>query len=150
MITRFSTTYGADLTPEQLEALRPHVRELPNVARYPNNGYFTYEGDVLAAKRALPGVSLKLEDVDVPLTTFEVVLERLESIERKLAAPVPAFNDRVAVSVPSFAQMMISDVTVLENSCTDQLQEHLDMGWRILAICPQPNQRRPDYVLGRT
>ena len=22
-------------------------------------------------------------------------------------------------------------------------------GWRILAICPQPNQRRPDYIMGR-
>lgn len=32
----------------------------------------------------------------------------------------------------------------------DQEGVELDAGWRILAVCPQPDQRRPDYILGRT
>jgi hypothetical protein len=33
--------------------------------------------------------------------------------------------------------------------CTDSLRGYLEDGWHILAICPQPKQRRPDYVLGK-
>lgn len=37
---------------------------------------------------------------------------------------------------------------LLEDACTDFLQEKLDEGWRLIAVCPQ-EQRRPDYILGR-
>lgn len=62
---------------------------------------------------------------------------------------VPMFNERVQVVVPGLGLMLINKVTVLTDYCTDGLQGFLVDGWRILAICPQPNQRRPDYVLGR-
>lgn len=42
----------------------------------------------------------------------------------------------------------VDQVKVLEDCCTDSLQRRLEEGWRILAICPQPHQRRPDYILG--
>ncbi|CAB4168789.1 hypothetical protein UFOVP580_43 [uncultured Caudovirales phage] len=61
----------------------------------------------------------------------------------------PAFNDKVNVSVPSNALLNIHTVKVLENACTEVLQEEINSGWTILAICPQPDQRRPDYILGR-
>lgn len=35
------------------------------------------------------------------------------------------------------------------NGRTDVLQEQIAKGWRIIAACPQPDQRRPDYILGR-
>ena len=38
---------------------------------------------------------------------------------------------------------------LLSDACTDELQGALRDGWRIIAVCPQPSQRRPDYVLGR-
>lgn len=38
---------------------------------------------------------------------------------------------------------------LLEDACTDQLQGALNSGWRIISACPQPDQRRPDYILGR-
>jgi len=41
------------------------------------------------------------------------------------------------------------DLCLKENCCTDALQTELNNGWRIIAVCVQPNQRRPDYVLGR-
>ena len=36
-----------------------------------------------------------------------------------------------------------------EDVCTDVLQQELNNGWRIIAICVQADQRRPDYILGR-
>lgn len=40
-------------------------------------------------------------------------------------------------------------VDVLEDACTQELQTKLNNEWRILAIIPQPGQRRPDYIIGR-
>jgi hypothetical protein len=37
----------------------------------------------------------------------------------------------------------------LDDACTDDVQRHLDEGWKILAVCPPNSQRRPDYILGR-
>lgn len=42
----------------------------------------------------------------------------------------------------------VNRLMLCEDYCTDALQEKLDDGWRLVAVCPQEN-RRPDYVLGR-
>lgn len=60
----------------------------------------------------------------------------------------PAFNDHVQVVIPSNATLRINRVKVVEDCCTDHLQDQLNAGWRIIAACPQ-SQRRPDYILGR-
>lgn len=61
----------------------------------------------------------------------------------------PVMNERVKVVVPGPALLLYDAVQVLHDACTDHLQSQLYEGWRILAICVQPDQRRPDYVLGR-
>tara|TARA_R110000824_G_C15233132_1_gene679124 strand:- start:38918 stop:39460 length:543 start_codon:yes stop_codon:yes gene_type:complete len=58
-------------------------------------------------------------------------------------------NNRVEVHMPGQALAMYNDTLLMEDSCTDALQNELANGWRIIAVCPQPDQRRPDYVLGR-
>jgi hypothetical protein len=58
-------------------------------------------------------------------------------------------NQRVNVAVPGIGLLQIREVRIEDDLCTEVLQNRLDDGWRILAICPQPDQRRPDYVLGR-
>lgn len=58
-------------------------------------------------------------------------------------------NTRLHVSVPNLGLLVMNSVSLLQDACTDALQRKLDEGWRILAICPQPDQRRPDYILGR-
>lgn len=64
-----------------------------------------------------------------------------------VAAPV---NERCNVVVAGNGMLWSVDtVKVLSDSCTDSLQRELTDGWRILAICVQPDQRRPDYVLGK-
>lgn len=50
--------------------------------------------------------------------------------------------------IPNLGLLEIRFVTVLEDCCTNLLQEHLDKGWKIIAICPPNGQRRPDYIMG--
>lgn len=59
------------------------------------------------------------------------------------------YNERCEVHMPGQALSMYNDTMLMEDACTDALQENLNRGWRIIAACPQPDQRRPDYVLGR-
>ncbi len=56
----------------------------------------------------------------------------------------------VHVHVPNIGLLQVDEVTNLDDACTDELAKFLDSGWRILCVCPPNNQRRPDYILGRT
>lgn len=64
--------------------------------------------------------------------------------------PGTVINQRCSVSVPGLGLLAIGEVMVRNDHCTEELQKDLENGWRILAICVQPDQRRPDYILGRT
>lgn len=59
------------------------------------------------------------------------------------------YNTRCDVHIPNVSMLMYNDLKLLEDICTDELQSALNSGWRIIAACPQPDQRRPDYILGR-
>lgn len=59
------------------------------------------------------------------------------------------YNEIVHVHMPGQALALFNRVMLCEDVCTDALQGYLTEGWRILAVCPQPDQRRPDYILGR-
>jgi hypothetical protein len=84
-------------------------------------------------------------------------MKTLDRIE-KLAAKMEVFanstgpgeyNEKVEVYTPGMGLMLFNSVMLAEDACSDQLQTHLDEGWKIIVACPQPNQRRPDYILGR-
>lgn len=59
-------------------------------------------------------------------------------------------NERCNVAVAGLGLLTVNEVEVHTDFCTEALQDKLNEGWRILAVCVQPDQRRPDYVLGRT
>lgn len=59
------------------------------------------------------------------------------------------YNSKCEVHMPGQALALYNDMLLMENACTDALQNELNNGWRIIAACPQPDQRRPDYILGR-
>lgn len=59
------------------------------------------------------------------------------------------FNQKVNVHVGGGLIVTYNDLKLMEDSCTDTLQSELNNGWRIIAVCVQPNNRRPDYILGR-
>lgn len=78
--------------------------------------------------------------------------ERFEQVASKLLNIAPeeqVYNSRCQVHMPGQALATYNETLLLEGSCTDNLQSHLDSGWRIIAACPQPDQRRPDYILDR-
>ena len=54
------------------------------------------------------------------------------------------------ISVANVGLMSVTRVDVLEDCCTDNLQTYLDRGWRILAVCPPNDTRRPTYIVGHT
>lgn len=88
----------------------------------------------------------KVEKVYNPPT----VLNSAEAWEALQPRPVPPVNTKINVAIGGLGLLAINDVKVEYDLCTDVLGQLLKKGWRILAICPQPDQRRPDYVLGRS
>jgi hypothetical protein len=58
-------------------------------------------------------------------------------------------NNRIDVYQPNNPLFHFNKVDFKCDLCTEELQGILDKGWSIIAICPQPDQRRPDYILGR-
>ena len=73
-------------------------------------------------------------------------------IEASVSSSVEAigklFNEKCQQEQPGPNLLNVNETLLMEDACTNALQENLDNGWRIIAVCPQP-QRRPDYVLGR-
>jgi len=58
--------------------------------------------------------------------------------------------DNLHIHVPNYSLNSYNKVMVIEDACTDELQKHLNDGWRIICACPPLNQRRPDYILGKS
>jgi len=74
---------------------------------------------------------------------FSILADKIASM------PAASMNERCNQQQPGNALMGIAETKLLQDSCTDVLQENLAGGWRIIAVQPQPDQRRPDYILGR-
>jgi len=53
------------------------------------------------------------------------------------------------IVMPGFELLRYGAIQVITDSCTEDIQSELDRGWRIIAVLPQPHQRRPDYVMVR-
>jgi hypothetical protein len=93
-------------------------------------------------------------DIDkMPQIPFEIVgmsqlIYRTVADVRESGGAAP-INERVNVMIPGNFLSEVTDVKVVYDFCTDMLGDEIKNGWRILAICPQPDQRRPDYVLGK-
>lgn len=75
------------------------------------------------------------------------VAEKIEEAKNRFEKVVE-FNQKCEVHVPNLGLLNVNQVAYATDYCTEELQQLLFQGWRILAICPQPDQRRPDYILG--
>lgn len=62
---------------------------------------------------------------------------------------IDTLNQKCDVHIGGGLLMTVNEVVFFEDYCTNELQNSLAGGWRILAVCVQPDGRRPDYVLGR-
>lgn len=106
-------------------------------------------GDVTIDVRGMGEVSPVLHLADKIEELGEQVLAAINRGGVPGAHPSEYVNPRVNVHVPGMELLAIDEVDVMYDICTDQLNDRLGEGWRIIAACPQPDQRRPDYVLGR-
>lgn len=73
--------------------------------------------------------------------------EKIEEAKNKFNKVVE-FNQKCNIHVSNMGLMSINKLAYATDICTEELQGILDKGWRIIAVCPQPDQRRPDYILG--
>ena len=54
----------------------------------------------------------------------------------------------VNVSVPNAALFAVQSITWVEDACTQHIQSMLNNGWRIVAVIPANDCRRPTYIMG--
>lgn len=86
--------------------------------------------------------------LNCPFTIKKILASDMNEVQKTRFNPI--LNDKCSVAVAGFGLMFIDEVKVRLDFCTEALQDELHKGWKILAICVQPNQRRPDYILGKT
>jgi hypothetical protein len=107
---------------------------------------------MIAGEKADVKTSVDLTDDRMlrAVKTLEVLTEKLDKFSNGLPEVQGAmYNERVEVHTPGMGLMLFNRVMLLQDACSDALQSEMDNGWRIVAACPQPDQRRPDYILGR-
>ena len=89
------------------------------------------------------------QDMSDLISKFELMARKMENLSSIVDSTQMHYNSKCEVHTPGNTLTVYNDVRVVEDKCTDELQELLNDGWRIIAACPQPDQRRPDYILGR-
>lgn len=53
------------------------------------------------------------------------------------------------VSVSNVGLFGIDELDLMEDACTWAVNDMLKAGWRIIAVCPPNDERRPTYIIGR-
>lgn len=159
MVVQFRFSYGTKLRPDQVIALNGILDEKVAVdgeGKLDDDSMWKpYMGPLESVLTILGNDSkIELEGLGKPSAVMQL-MDKLEHLQRKLDAKMEGieelrnYNERCRVHVPSNALLEFTEVTVMYDCCTDALQKDLEDGWRIICACPQPDQRRPDYVLGR-
>ena len=92
-----------------------------------------HKGNAFFAKSRTRGVEKRLENLE---TDFEL----LKNAEGR---------GIIQMHVPNFMLITFTHVKLMESCCTDQLQVALNEGWRMIAVCPPLDERRPTYILAR-
>lgn len=107
----------------------------------------------LTVKRIVTGEeALTLLEKEVKFTVETSRYMDFPSLVKEPAGPAPQasnYNYKVDVHAANGALLFYNSVLLLEDCCTEKLADTLAEGWRILAVCVQPDQRRPDYIMGR-
>ena len=140
----------SSLTPEAYATLREALPQLPEEKPdYYYKDIVVDDDGLRALANAEVSVDLKPENENCMLVKLQ---DRIQALGLEVEDLQDAIGKGVAVQVhvPDLALMAINEVDYIDDACTDALQERLDEGWKILAVCPPNAKRRPDYILGRT
>jgi hypothetical protein len=122
---------------EQLRLASPDLKPLEEAEK----GYQDFEAFINDA-------------ADMPDEVLEVAkFKSVKPLKFDFSGQISTFAIRDAlatqqVHLPGNELLRVSEARVLEDCCTDELNDQLRAGWRIIAVCPRAT-RRPDYILGR-
>ncbi|MWV44798.1 hypothetical protein GRF59_14350 [Paenibacillus sp. HJL G12] len=115
-----------------------------------------YLSDVESLIKTFPKLKFKVRGmIQSSHSQMLNMVEQMKDIESKLTNALMNFNEtiefnqRCDVHIGNIGLLNINQLGYAVDKCTEELQDIISTGWRILAVCPQPDQRRPDYVLGR-
>ena len=148
-----SWRHSYDLIQEESPDKKKLVRKSEFVMLHSNKEYFadlelfmSKHPDIKISIRGLPPTV----DRDYSTIVSEIVRvnDKLQEALKRFDKNVE-FNEKCDVHISNMGILQINEVALLEDGCTDELQEALNKGWRIITAQPQPNQRRADYILGR-
>ena len=94
-----------------------------------------------------------LSNIDKALYKY-CLFEPVESLEMMGGARINTENvfeaiKRNQIMLPNNLMLDMKELCVEINACTDQINKLIQDGWKLIAILPQHNQARPDYILGK-
>lgn len=123
------------------------------------SNYHTLVSDVFVLDKdqvmqlVLADVKFKIkQEIKVVLDITKEIIELAEKplkIMTESGIAGNTYNNKCEVHMPGNAMAFYNELLLKEDVCTDVLQGELNSGWRLIAVCPQPDQRRHDYILGR-
>lgn len=105
-----------------------------------------FELDII--KLTSSGLPFRVEGVENHEQVNDFFSRMLFLVKENIKPPVTN-NNTITINTPDTELHKFNECMVEEECCTDKLQDHLNDGWRIVAVCMQKGSRRPDYVLGR-
>ena len=157
--------YG-DVTQENYDALSKKFSDIDFIKLSPASevvGNSSYSVNVFSEEVSIVDEDkiLKLSLSNIDFTVIEKIDLNIDITDQLVAlAEKPIrltqesvgdqyYNSKCEVHMPGMAMAMYNEMLLLEDCCTDVLQSKLNSGWRIIAACPQPDRRRPDYIMGR-
>lgn len=76
------------------------------------------------------------------------IINKLQEKMQTIDSGMDFFNKKCQVHIGGSHLLLINELILEEDCCTDHLQSLLDEGWRIVSVNHQ-EARRPDYVLGK-
>lgn len=145
-IVQISLQYGRKMSPEEITKV---FQLTQHEIKLDDNGSLAWGSrDIECTLEAAMQLGIPFEINKVlPYVSSNAYDEIADILANKQAGvgPINAKCNNVIVGAGAFS---IKQVELLEDACTNALQDKLNNGWHILAICVQPNQRRPDYILG--
>ena len=118
-------------------------KQMVNLLRFAPEATIEYK--IIRTLEATHSPTIDLHD---SLNTIENKYAKLLEMNNQIIDKLQ-WNQKVNVHVGGGLITTYNEVMLKEDSCTDELQEELSRGYRILAVCVQPDQRRPDYILAR-
>ena len=132
------TEYTGSIDYVQVEKDNHLVDLLPFASECKHKFYI--ERSINSKEPSVNNIHTILNQIEEKTTTFKSVIELMTQ---------KTFNQKTNVHVGGGLITTYNDLLLKEDVCTDDLQTELNNGWRIIAVCIQPDQSRPDYILGR-